>query len=107
MVTLNYSRSITINIVGEVKRSGSYTLPAINTAVNALMAAEGLTNIASVRQIKLIRSGSPEKVIDLYAYLNDPTVQQDLYMQDNDFLYVPIAQRTVTIRGAVNRPYIF
>lgn len=106
-VTLNYSRSITVNIVGEVKRSGSYTLPAINTAINALMAADGLTDIASVRQIKLIRSGSPEKIIDLYGYLNDPTIQQDLYMQDNDYLFVPIAQRTVTIRGAVNRPYIF
>ena len=36
-VTLAYSRVITVNIVGEVYNPGSYTIPAINTAFNALM----------------------------------------------------------------------
>ena len=47
-VTLSYSRVITVNIVGEVYYPGSYVLPAINTAFNALIAAVlGVVNFAS------------------------------------------------------------
>ena len=50
-VTLNYSRVITVNIVGEVFNPGSYTIPATNTAFNALIAAGGPSQIGSVRNI--------------------------------------------------------
>ncbi|MFN4785543.1 MAG: polysaccharide biosynthesis/export family protein, partial [Bacteroidota bacterium] len=56
-ISLAYSRSITVNIVGEVFKPGSYKIPALNTAFNALIAAGGPTDIGTLRNIQLRRNG--------------------------------------------------
>ncbi len=104
-LTLNFSRTITVNMVGEVFNQGSYTIPAINTAFNALVAAGGPTDIGSVRKIKLMRAGSESKNIDIYKYLLNPSTQEKLFLEENDFIQVPIAERIVEVQGAVNRPH--
>jgi len=106
-VTINYSRTITVNIVGEALNYGSFTLPAINTAFNALVAAGGPSDIGSVRNIQLIRAGEQPKRIDIYEYLLNPSVQNEFYLQENDYINIPVADRLVTISGAVKKPYIF
>ena len=103
-LTLNFSRTITVNVVGEVFNYGSYTIPAINTAFNALVAAGGPTNIGSVRKIKLYRAGKETKTIDIYKFLLNPATQEELFLEENDFIHVPIADKIVQIKGAVNRP---
>ncbi len=104
-VTLNFSRTISVNIVGEVFNYGSFTIPAINNAFNALVAAGGPSDIGSVRNIQLIRSGSAPIKIDIYEYLMNPTDQPDLYLMENDYIHVPVAERIVSITGLVNRPF--
>lgn len=104
-IYLSSSRTITINVVGEVQKYGSYTLPAINTAFNALLAGGGPNAIGSVRQIKVIRSGQKEKILDVYAFLFNPVLKDDYFLQDNDFIYVPVAQKVVAITGAIKRPF--
>ena len=106
-VTLSYSRVITINIVGEVFNPGSYTIPAINTAFNALIAAGGPNQIGSVRNIYLRRNGKTVDSLDVYSFLFDPTSSQDLFMQNNDYLYVAPAEKIIEVKGAVNRPYTY
>ncbi len=106
-LTINYSRTITVNIVGEVTNYGAFTIPAINTAFNALVAAGGPSDIGSVRNIQLIRAGQQPKRIDVYEYLLDPQVQNEFYLQENDYINVPLAERLVTITGAVKRAYTF
>lgn len=106
-VTLNYSRVITVNIVGEVFNPGSYTIPATNTAFNALIAAGGPSQIGSVRNIYLRRNGKTVDSLDVYTFLFDPTVSQDLFMQNNDYLYVAPAERIIEVKGSVNRPYTY
>ncbi len=103
-VTVTYSRVINVNIYGEVVVPGGYTLPATNTAFNALMAAGGPSNIGSVRKIKLIRAGET-KPLDVYEYMLDPSVREDFYLQDNDIIHVGVANRIVSINGAVRRSY--
>lgn len=103
-VTLSVARTITVNIFGEVENSGSHTISALNTAFNALVAAGGPNNIGSVRNIKLI-SGSETKEIDIYAFINDPSVSQNLYLNENDYITVPVAKKLVTITGAIRRPF--
>lgn len=104
-IFLSTSRTITVNVVGEVEKYGSYTLPAINTAFNALLAGGGPTAIGSVRQIKVIRSGQKEKTLDVYDFLFNPTLKEDYFLQENDFIYVPVAQKVIAVAGAVKRPY--
>ncbi|OFY63616.1 MAG: hypothetical protein A3H98_00985 [Bacteroidetes bacterium RIFCSPLOWO2_02_FULL_36_8] len=106
-INLVFSRNITINLVGEVEVSGSYTLPAINTAFNALSAAGGLKSIATVRKIQVRRSGKTIKTLDLYDFLLNPDSKQEFYLEDNDYLFVPPYEKAVTIRGAVKRPGIY
>ena len=103
-VALNYSRTININIVGEVVQYGAYTLPAINTAFNALIAAGGPTNIGSVRKIKLIRRGV-ETTMDVYKFINNPAIDKNFYLENNDYIQVPVAGKVVSITGAIKRPY--
>ncbi len=103
-LTLNFSRTINVNISGEAFYTGSFNLPAINTAFNALVAGGGPTDIGSVRNIELYRSGKKIKNIDVYKFLLNPATQEELYLEENDFIHIPIADRVVLIRGAVNRP---
>ena len=104
---LNYSRVISVNIIGEVFNPGSYSIPATNTAFNALVAAGGPSQIGSVRNIYLMRDGKTIDSLDVYKFLFDPTTSHDLFMQNNDYLYVPIAAKVVDLVGEVNRPYTY
>ena len=106
-VTLSYSRVITVNIVGEVYNPGSYSIPAINTAFNALIAANGPNQLGSVRNIYIKRNGKIVDSLDVYQFLFNPTRSQDIYMQDGDYLFVPPAKNIIEIKGAVNRPYTY
>lgn len=103
-ITLVYARTVTVHLMGEVNAKGTHVLSGVNTAFTALAAGEGLTDIASVRNIKLIRSGDGEKVVDLYRYMSDPIYGEDFYLQDNDYIIVPPVGRVVEVKGNVRRP---
>lgn len=106
-LTLSVSRTITIGIYGEAIKPGSYTLPAINTVFNALMAAGGPTDLGTVRTIQLHRSGYPPKTIDIYAYLLNPSESDKFFLENGDIIYIPVRNKEVTIYGAINRPYTY
>lgn len=96
-------RSISVNIVGEVFRPGAYTINAAVPAFNALFESGGVTNIGTVRNIQVKRNGATIQVIDIYDYLingNDKPV----YLQDNDFIYVPVQGKIAEVEGAVLKP---
>jgi protein involved in polysaccharide export with SLBB domain len=96
-----------VHIVGEVYNPGSYTIAAINTAFNALIAANGPNQLGSVRNIYIKRDGKIVDSLDVYRFLFNPTRSQDIYMQDGDYLFVPPAKHIIEIKGAVNRPYTY
>ena len=104
-VGLKYSRTISVNLTGEVINPGTFALPAINTAFNALMAADGPNDLGTVRNVKLVRAGSPQERIDVYEYLFNPGTSDKYYLQEGDFLFVPVAQKVVSITGAIKRPF--
>lgn len=103
-VSLATARSITVNIFGETVNYGSFSMSAINTAFNALVAAGGPSDLGSVRNIKVIR-GRESKRLDIYEFMNNPAVQYDFFLEDNDIIHVPVAERVVGVRGAVRRPF--
>ena len=102
-VTLTTARTLTVSIYGEVGVQGGFTLSALNTAFNALAAAGGPTAIGSIRNIQRSRGGKTDR-LDLYQYMlgNSKNVMYDL--QNNDVLFVPVANNIVRIEGAVRRP---
>ncbi len=102
--SLTTARSITVNIFGETIHYGSFSMSAINTAFNALVAAGGPTDIGSVRNIRVMR-GRESRQLDIYAFMNNPAVQYDFFLEDNDIIHVPVAERVVGISGAVRRAF--
>jgi len=105
-VTIATARTILVNVFGEAKITGGFTISALNSALNALSAAGGPTEIGSVRSIQLIR-GETRKTIDIYRFMNDPTEQFKYDLQNNDIIFVPVAKLLVTIEGAVKRPMTY
>lgn len=103
-LSVTTARTINVNIFGEVFNNGSFNVSAVNTAFNALVAAGGPGDLGSVRQIKLLRPGKAPKNIDVYQFLNNPVVSQEFYLQDNDYIQVPVAQKVISIKGGINRP---
>ena len=103
VVTLQKARTISVNLFGEVKKQGGITISALNSAIHAIAAAGGVTELASVREIELIR-GKTRKKLDLYAFLEDPGIQFEFSLQQNDILFIPVANKVVSIQGAIKRP---
>lgn len=102
-VTIVVARTINVNIFGEVQARGSFNISALNSAFNALTAANGPTEIGSVRQIELIRSNE-RKIIDVYEFMSNPSVQHQFDLRHNDIIFVPVAKKIVEMNGAVKRP---
>ncbi|MCB0508510.1 MAG: SLBB domain-containing protein [Chitinophagales bacterium] len=102
-VSINYSRVITINVVGDVENPGSYTFPAINTAYNILAYVGGPTKSGTIRDIQIKRNGKIVRKFDLYKFLYTPEKQDDIFLDNNDYIYVPSQKNIVRVEGAVNR----
>ncbi len=103
-VALTYSKTIKVNIVGEVVNPGSYNISSLNTAFNALVAAGGVTDIGSVRNIQVKRNGKVIKTLDVYQFLMNPGSTDDTYLESNDYIIVNGIGRVVDVGGEINRP---
>jgi len=104
-VAVNFSRTVKVSIWGEVRENpGSFALPAFNSAFNALAAVRGTNDIGSMRNILLQKSNGDSKVMDIYEYMKNPGISQDYYLDENDVIVVPVAEKVVSIEGAVRRP---
>ena len=102
-LSLSASRTINVNLVGEVEKPGAYKIPAINTVFNALKLTQGPTRKGSVRNIQIKRNGQTIETIDLYNYLMRGETSQNIYLQDNDVVFIPPIGKVVEIDGAVRR----
>jgi protein involved in polysaccharide export with SLBB domain len=101
-VTITTARTLSISIYGEVGVQGGFTLSALNTAFNALAAAGGPTAMGSIRNIQRSRAGKTS-TLDLYKYMKGEIKDVPYDLQNNDVLFVPVAQKIVRIEGAVKR----
>lgn len=98
-VDLHTARTVTVSIFGEVNVQGTYTISALNTALQALMAAGGPKETGGIRTIKIV-SGSTEKLLDVYDFIANPNVQFNYFLHDNDLIYVSKVGKLVAANGA-------
>ena len=82
------TRSIQVQVVGDVVMPGTYTLSSLSSAFNALYAAGGISEIGTLRNIKVYRSGRQIATIDVYDYLLNGNQKGDVRLQDNDIIQV-------------------
>lgn len=106
-VLLNYSRDITVNIVGEVNKPGSYQVKGYHTAFNALYTAKGISGLGSYRDIKIKRNGKIIANLDIYKFLVAPSEVKDIYLEDGDYIIVGTYTNRVKVEGAVKKPMTY
>jgi protein involved in polysaccharide export with SLBB domain len=106
-IALQSSRNIKVSVYGEVLKPGSFNIDATNSVFEGVRYSSGVTDIASVRNIKLIRAKGDFKVFDLYKYLSNPEMSENFFLDNDDVIHVPVAEKIVTIEGGVKRPFTF
>ena len=106
-VTLGNIRSIKVILTGEVNKPGTYTLPSVATAFNALYASGGPTENGSFREVEIIRAGKQVASLDVYDFLLSGTLQNNIRLQDQDIIRIPTYRIRVEMVGEVKRPAIF
>lgn len=106
-ISLAEVRRIGIFVLGPVRRPGRLELTAFATVLDALTAAGGITPDGSLRRIRLVRPGGPERTIDLYDLLNPGAGAADERLRDGDRIVVPPLGATVAVAGTVKRPGIY
>lgn len=100
-------RSITVTVVGAVRKPGTLTIPSLATLFNALYATGGPLENGSLRNIELIRGNKKILEADLYEFLLKGDQSSNVFLQDNDLIRVPFAQLQVQLSGLLNRSGIF
>lgn len=106
-IAIGNIRSIKVILTGEVVKPGTYTLPSLATAFNALYSSGGPTENGSFRAIEIIRGGKVVAVLDLYDFLLRGDLKTNLRLQDQDILRIPVYKSRVEVVGEVKRPGIF
>lgn len=103
-LSLGATRSVKVEIVGDVVAPGSYTLSAFSTLFNALYMAGGISDMGTLRDIKVFRNGKQVSKIDVYDYIINGNNKGNIRLQDNDLVVVGPYDAIVNIQGKVKRP---
>tara|TARA_R110002072_G_scaffold90476_2_gene202315 strand:+ start:9200 stop:11623 length:2424 start_codon:yes stop_codon:yes gene_type:complete len=106
-ITVSKIRTVQVNIIGEVKVPGTYSLNSLSTVLNALYVSGGPTKMGTFRDVKLVRNGKTIALLDIYNYLLKGSLKGNLKLQDQDILLVGPYKNLVIVEGAVKRPGIY
>lgn len=106
-LTLGQNRSIQINIMGEVKVPGTYTLSSFSTVFHAIYRAGGINFIGGLRDIQVVRAGKTIARVDLYEYIMNGQTSLDIRLMEDDVILVNPYESLVNITGNVKRPMYY
>lgn len=106
-VALGNTRTIQVQVVGEVVMPGTYSLSGLATAFNALYVSGGINDIGTLRNIKVYRNNKVLAIVDVYDYLINGNSSSDVRLQDKDIIVVEPYECIVSIHGKVKRPMMY
>lgn len=106
-LTLGDTRSIQVNVMGEVMVPGTYTLSSFASVFHALYRAGGVNKIGSLRNIKVVRNGKAIANLDVYDFIMQGKMKDDIRLQDGDVILVDPYMSLVQILGKVKRPMFY
>lgn len=106
-LSVGNTRTIQVNIMGEVKVPGTYRLSSFANVFYALYRAGGTSSLGTLRNIKVYRDEEVVAVIDLYDYILNGRMTGNINLQDNDIIQVGVYDRLVGITGSVRRPMFY
>lgn len=106
-LSVGQTRTITVNIAGEVRTPGTYTLSAFATVFNALYMAGGINDLGTLRNIKVYRNNRLISTVDVYDYILNGQATGNVRLTDNDMIIVEAYDCLVSISGRVKRPMYY
>lgn len=106
-LTLGQARSIQVRVMGEVNNPGTYTISSFASVFHALYLAGGVTEIGSLRAIKVTRNNNVVAVLDIYDYLLNGKTGSDINLVDGDVITAPTYVSLVNVEGGVKRPMYY
>ena len=106
-VTLGQLRTITVYVVGQARRPGSYSLSSMSTLASGLLATGGPNATGSMRRVELKRAGQAVAEFDLYSFLARGDSAGDIKLTDGDVIVIPPALGHVALVGKVNNPAVY
>ena len=106
-LTVGQTKTITVNVMGEVKAPGTYTLSAFATVFHALYMAGGTNDIGTLRSIKVYRNNRLISTVDIYDYILNGKLSGNVRLTDNDVIVVGPYDCLVNITGKVKRPMFY
>ncbi|EGC19596.1 SLBB domain-containing protein [Prevotella multiformis] len=106
-LSVGQTHTIMVNVVGEVKTPGTYTLSAFATVFNALYMAGGIGELGTLRNIKVYRGGSLISTVDVYDFLRRGHLTGNVRLADNDVIVVGPYEMLAQVSGKVKRPMFY
>ena len=106
-LALGELRAISMYVVGEVARPGTYTISPFSAVLDALFAAGGPTKMGTLRAIRVTRNGQTLDEVDLYDFLLRGQRAIGPPLQAGDTIFVPPIGPVAAIAGEVKRPGIY
>lgn len=106
-LTVGQTKTIMVNVMGEVKTPGTYTLSAFATVFHALYMAGGTNDLGTLRNIKVYRHNKLVSVVDIYDYILNGKLTGNVRLADNDVIVVGPYDCLVNITGKVKRPMFY
>jgi len=103
-ISVGVPRAIRVNIVGEVNIPGTYNFSAFNTVYNAIYVAGGITEKATLRDIKVYRNNKLVNSVDVYKFLTKGDGSTNIRLENNDLILVSPYTNRVSVDGAVKIP---
>ena len=106
-LTVGQTRTIMVNVFGEVKAPGTYTLSAFASVFHALYMAGGPSELGTLRNIKVYRHNQLVTTVDVYDYILNGQLTGNVRLADNDVIMVGTYDCLVNISGKVKRPMYY
>ncbi len=106
-LSVGQTRTILVNVMGEVNYPGTYTLSAFSTVFNALYMAGGITDIGTLRNIMVYRNNKLISTVDVYDFIINGKATGNVKLTDNDVIIVGAYDCLVNATGRVKRPMFY
>ena len=106
-VSLTQIRPVKVAVLGNVNTPGPHLVNGMATVLNALYASGGINTSGTLREVKVYRNNKLIKTIDLYDYITQGNIDQDIRLSNNDVLFVGPRLSSVTLSGSVKKKAIY
>mgnify|MGYP000256225172 CR=1 FL=1 len=106
-VSLTQIRPVKVSVLGNVTTPGPHLVNGMATVLNALYASGGINTSGTLRDVKVYRNNKLIKTIDLYDYITQGNIDQDIRLANNDVLFVGPRISSVTLQGKVRTAAIY